>query len=100
MSFSNAYPVMREHPAEYDSSDPLSLIYEVCLQTSVKNNWLTQLLGAHRLLQTLMQGQILGRYQLWDFLIWSEGLMVRVSFQNRSSLSEFISFIKEKSTPA
>jgi hypothetical protein len=48
--------------------------------------------------QTLLQGELLGRYELLDFLIWPEGTFLRVRLPQ--DLSEFLRFLKDRSVPA
>lgn len=63
------------------------------------SSWLQNLSDAHRLVQTLLQGEILGDYTLLDFLIWPQGFFTRVSLKKTPSLAEFLKSIKEKSAP-
>ncbi|HEY5039278.1 MAG TPA: hypothetical protein VIJ93_09430, partial [bacterium] len=70
------------------------------LRTAPYTDWLKELQGAYRLIQTLLQGQLMGQYQLLDFLIWPQGIFARVVLKEIGSLSEFLKFLKEKSIPA
>ena len=75
-------------------------MYEISLRTVVYSDWLKELQGAHRLVQSLLQGQLMGQYHLLDFMIWPRGIFTRVALREASSLSEFLKFLKEKSIPA
>jgi hypothetical protein len=96
---SPAAPVVQETPLRYSSSQE-NFAYEVSLRTASSSPWLGELQVAHRLVQVLLRGELLGQYELLDFLIWPEGLLTRVSLKGAFSLSEFLSLLKEKSTPA
>jgi len=76
------------------------MVYEVSLRTAAYSDWLKKINGAHRLLQALLQGQMMGQYQLLDFIIQPDGLFTRVTLKNGSSLSDFLNWVKEKSIPA
>jgi hypothetical protein len=92
-------PGAQEAPFRYSSSQE-NFAYEVSLRTASSVPWLGELQAAHRLVQVLLRGELLGQYELLDFLIWPEGLLTRVSLKGSFSLSEFLSLLKEKSTPA
>ena len=96
----NVLPRLEEAPLVYGSSPEKRWVYEVSLGTPTGSNWLGSLPGAHRLIQALLQGQLLGQYELLDFLIWPGGLFTRVSLGTSASLSEFLNFLKEKTIPA
>ena len=93
-------PFVGEKSYEYPTAPFQEMVYEVSLKTKPYSAWLKDIHGAHRLIQALLQGQILGQYQLLDFLIRPEGLFTRVTLKNGSSLSEFLNWVKEKSSPA
>jgi hypothetical protein len=95
-----SFPHIQETPFEYQAQPRKNLFYEVSLKTSPSSDWLKELQGAHRLVQSLLQGELMGQYELLDFLIWPEGVFTRVSLKELSSLSEFLRFLKEKSAPA
>src|SRR5579871_2276599 len=97
---SQAVPFVRENPSLYSTPPRKNLTYEVSLRAAPSSSWLKELQGAHRLLQALLQGQLLGIYELLDFVIWSDGLFARVSLRGPSSLSEFLKFLKEKTIPS
>ncbi|HTC20275.1 MAG TPA: hypothetical protein VK859_05460 [bacterium] len=92
-------PGVHETPFRYSSSRE-NFAYEVSLRTASSSPWLGELRAAHRLVQVLLRGELLGQYELLDFLIWPEGLLTRVSLRGSFSLSEFLSLLKEKSAPA
>ena len=52
------------------------------------------LMQAHRLVRSLLQGEILDLYGLLDFVIWPQGLFLRISLKKFSTLSEFLAFLK------
>ena len=93
-------PFAREKNSAYSSNPFKEMVYEVSLKTAPYRDWLGELQGAHRLLQTLLQGQIMGNYHLLDFLIQPEGLFARVTLKNGSLLFDFLTWVKEKSCPA
>jgi hypothetical protein len=89
---------LQETPRGYSSSARQNFIYEISLRTRDNSPWLSDLLQAHRLVQALTQGQLLEQYELLDFLIWPEGFLLRVRLQNIPTLSDFLEFLKEKTT--
>jgi hypothetical protein len=89
---------LQETPRGYSSSARQNFIYEVSLRTKDGFPWLSDLLQAHRLVQALTQGRLLELYELLDFLIWPEGFFLRVRLQNIPTLSDFLEFLKEKTT--
>lgn len=93
-------PFVREKNSEYSALPFKEMVYEVSLKTVPYRDWLGELQGVHRLLKTLLQGQIMEHYRLLDFLIQPEGLFARVTLTNGSSLSDFLTLVKEKSCPA
>lgn len=101
MSYHSAplFPQVRETPFRY-SSPKENFTYEISLRTASSNPWLKELPAAHRLVQALAKGELLGQYDILDFLIWPEGLLTRVTLKKSHPLSEFLAFIKENSTPA
>ncbi len=88
---------VRENPFEYPHS-PRSLVYEVSLRTASYSHWLSDLQGAHRLVQTLLQGHLKGEYQLLDFVLWPKGLFTRVLLKDVPTLSGFLGSLKERSS--
>ena len=90
--------LLQEIPFTYGIPFRSGRLYEVGLRTVPHSNWLRDLPGAHRLVQTLLQGELLGRYELLDFLIWPEGTFLRVRLPQ--DLSEFLRFLKDRSVPA
>jgi hypothetical protein len=92
-------PQVRETPLRYSYSRQ-NFAYEISMRTESSRPWLKELLAAHRLVQTLLKGELLGQYELLDFLIWPDGFFTRISLKGHFSLSEFLTFLKEKSTPA
>lgn len=102
MSYSAAFHEnsVHETPNTYPTPSFKEMVYEVSLRTPAYSGWLREVQGAHRLLQALLQGQLMGHYQLLDFLIQPDGLFARVTLKNGSSLSDFLNWIKEKSSPA
>jgi hypothetical protein len=100
MSLSSSAPFLRESPFSYAAPPPKNVVYEISLRANVSSSWLKDLPGAHRLVQALLQGQLLGKYELLDFLIWPEGLFTRVSLKGAPSLAGFLKFLKERTIPA
>lgn len=98
-SSSNSFPAVRESPSGYSAFSPQSPVYELSLRTVPSSDWLHNLEGANRLVQALLQGRLLGHYALLDFLVWPEGLFLRVGLTGNRSLSEVLRFLKEKSAP-
>ena len=92
-------PQVRETPFRY-SSFKENFIYEISLRTASSRPWLQELQAAHRLVQALLKGELLGQYELFDFLIWPDGFFARVSLKKSFSLSEFLAFLKDKTAPA
>lgn len=90
--------LLQEIPLTYGIPSRSGRLYEVGLRTVPRSDWLRDLSGAHRLVQTLLQGELLGRYELLDFLIWPEGTFLRVRLPH--DLSEFLRFLKDRSVPA
>ena len=91
---------VHERSFEYSTSPNREFVYEISLQTTSYQDWLKELQNAHRLVQTLLQGQLMGQYRLLDFLIWPQGIFTRIVLRDIASLSEFLRFLKEKSIPA
>ena len=90
--------LLQEVPFTYGIPSRPARLYEVGLRTAPHSNWLRDLPGAHRLVQTLLHGELLGRYELLDFLIWPEGTFLRIRLPQ--DLSEFLRFLKDRSVPA
>lgn len=91
------HPFVHENSFEYPAS-PRSLVYEVSLRTASYSHWLSDLQGAHRLVQTLLQGHLTGEYQLIDFFLWPKGLFTRIILKDAPTLSGFLGFLKERSS--
>ncbi len=98
-SHSIGYPFAQEPPTPF-SAPSQGFLYEVSLRTPLYSQWLKELPGFHRLLQTLFQGELLGQYELVDLVVWPEGLFVRLSLKGSSSLSDFLTYLKERTVPA
>jgi hypothetical protein len=88
--------IAREESKPYPGFSQKDLIYEVSLKTKNAAPWLSDLPQAYRLIQALTQGQLLDQYKIMDFLIWSEGFFLRVKLRSMPALSDFLSFLKEK----
>ncbi len=97
---SHSFPAVQEPPSGYSAFSPQSPVYELSLRTAPSADWLHDLEGANRLVQALLQGRLLGHYALLDFLVWPEGLFLRVGLTGNRSLSEVLRFLKEKSAPS
>jgi len=93
-------PFAQEPPVPYSKPSPQGFLYEVSLHTPLYSQWLKELQGFHRLIQTLFQGELLGQYELVDLVIWPEGLFARVSLKGAFSLSEFLKYLKGRTVPA
>lgn len=100
MSYFCDFPHLHEAPLEYSPSPRREVVYEVSLRARADSDWLKELQNAHRLTQVLLQGHLLGEYELLDFLIWPEGVFTRVSLTGVPSLAGFLRLLKEKSVPA
>ena len=100
LSHSVMEPSVQEPPVPYLGPSSPGCLYEVSLRTPLYSTWLGELQGAHRLIQTLFQGQLLGYYDLVDAVVWSEGFFARVSLKEGSSLSGFLKFLKERTVPS
>lgn len=96
---STVFPSLQEPSYPYSPFSRQNVVYEVLLQVADASSPLKDLSNAHRLVQTLLQGELLGDYELMDFLVWPEGLLVRLSLKKTPSLARFLKFLKEKSTP-
>lgn len=99
MSFSPFTPYLQESPAGYSPFPLREPVYEIALKTAGTPDGLKYLQDAHRLVQALLQGDLLGDYKLLDFMLWPEGLFTRVSLRNDLPLAEFLKFLRERSTP-
>ncbi len=93
-----AHPWVQEPPSPYSPFSRRTLVYEVALRTASPES-LKDLSHAHRLVRALVQGEVLGAYELMDFLLWPEGVFLRVRLEKTPSLAEFLGFLREKSTP-
>ncbi|SRR5579871_179001 len=96
---STAYPSVQESPSPYSPFSRKNTVYEVSLQVAPSSSWLQDLSNAHRLVQTLLQGELMGDYDLLDFLVWPGGLFTRLSLKKTPSLAECLKSLKEKSAP-
>ena len=99
-SSSHSNLLVQEDKFKYSTPSGNGFVYEISLRTVAYSDWLKELQGAHRLVQSLLQGQLMGQYHLLDFLIWPRGIFTRVALRDASSLREFLKFLKEKSVPA
>ena len=88
---------LREAPSPYSPFSRENVIYEVSLRAA--SSWLKELSHTHRLVQALLQGDLLGNYEILDFLIWPEGILFRASLGTTPSLAELLRTLKEKSIP-
>ena len=79
MPLTPSFSKTQESPFGYSVSFGEKPVFEVSLRTREPSDSLKDLSNAQRLVQVLLQGEILGEYSLFDFLIWPEGLFVRVS---------------------
>lgn len=87
--------LLYETPSSYS---PLKgMVYEVSLRVRGSAGRLKDLKQAHRLVQCLLQGELLGLYRLLDFVLWPQGLLLRVSLKGFSTLSEFLAYLKRQS---
>ncbi len=89
--------LVHEPPSSYSSFPLREMVYEVSLRVRDSSDDLKDLGRAHRLVQSLLRGQLLGLYDLMDFVLWPEGLFLRVSLKGFSTLSEFLSYLKGQS---
>ncbi len=96
---SSTAPAVRETPSSYSPFSRKNAVYEVSLQVAPSSPWLQDLSNAHRLVQTLLQGELLGDYDLLDFLVWPGGLFTRLALKKTPSLAECLRSLKEKSAP-
>lgn len=92
--------LVQEPPAGYSHSPSRTPIYEIALRVNPAHGLLKDLQSAHRIVQALRQGEILGNYGILDFLIWPQGVFARISLKDIPRLSDFLSFLKEKAAPA
>jgi hypothetical protein len=95
---SPSVPSLQEPPSFYSPFSRKNTVYEVSLRAA--SPWLKELSNTHRLVQALLRGDLLGNYEIWDFLIWPEGILFRLSLGKTPSLAELLKFLKEKSVPA
>jgi hypothetical protein len=75
-------------------------VYEIFMGAGPAGDCLQGLPGAHRLVQALLKGELSGRYELLDFLIWPGGLLARLSPRAAFSLPDLLDFLKEQSSPS
>lgn len=96
----SATAVLQAHetPKSYSVGPLRDLTYEVSLKTQAAAPWLADLPQACRLIQALTQGQLLDEYEILDFLIWAEGFFLRVKLHSMPALSDFLAFLREKTT--
>lgn len=90
-------PQVQEEHFPYSFQENIN--YEISLRTASSRPWLKELQAAHRLVQVLLKGEWVGQYEILDFLIWPEGLLIRLSLKKSYRLAEFLAFLKEQSTP-
>ena len=95
MSFSQS--LLYETPSSYSSFPLKGMAYEVSLRVRGSADHLKELKQAHRLVQSLLQGELLGLFNLLDFVLWPQGLLLRVSLKEFSTLSEFLAYLKRQS---
>jgi hypothetical protein len=86
-----------ETPSTYSSFPLRGMVFEVSLRVRDFSDDLKDLGRAHRVVQSLLRGQLLGLYELMDFILWPEGLFLRVSLKGFSTLSEFLTYLKGQS---
>lgn len=91
---------IQEPPGSYSPAPSRTRIYEIALRVDPANGLLKDLQSAHRMVQALRQGEILGSYEVLDFLIWPQGVFTRVFLRDIPLLSDFLSFLKEKAAPS
>lgn len=91
---------VQEPPTRYSPTPPRTQIYEIALRVNPARGLLKDLQSAHRMVQALRQGEILGNYEVLDFLIWPQGVFTRIFLRDIPRLSDFLSFLKEKAVPA
>lgn len=96
---SSIVPEIRENPSSYSPFSRKNVIYEISLWVAPSSTWLQELPNSHRLVQTLLQGELLEEYELLDFLIWPGGIFTRLSLKKAPSLAECLRSLKEKSAP-
>lgn len=90
-------PLLHETPSTYSSFPLKGMVYEVSLRVRDSSDHLKELKQAHRLVQSLLQGELLGLYTLLDFVLWPQGLLLRVSLKEFTTLSEFLNYLKRQS---
>ena len=86
-----------EKTSSYSSFPLKGMVYELSLRVRDSADRLKELKQAHRLVQSLLQGELLGLYNLLDFVLWPQGLLLRVSLKEFSTLSEFLAYLKRQS---
>jgi hypothetical protein len=84
----------QETPSSYSSFPLRGMVYEVSLRVRNSADDLKDLGRSHRVVQSLLRGQLLGLYDLMDFILWPEGLFLRVSLKGFATLSEFLTYLK------
>lgn len=88
---------VRENPSSYAAFPLKGMVYEISLRVRDSSDDLKDLKKVHRLVQSLLEGQLLGLYDLLDFVLWPQGLFLRVYLKGFSTLSEFFAFLKRQS---
>ena len=96
--FALSHPSVAEPPSAYSPFSRKYLVYEVALRPASSQRF-KDLSHAHRLVRALLQGEVLGAYELMDFLVWPDGVFLRVVLKKTPSLAGFLRFLREKSTP-
>ncbi len=89
--------------AVYEPHSPYSafpmrgMVYEISLRVRDSSDHFQDLYQSHRLVQTLLKGQMLDLYNMRDFVLWPNGLFLRISLKGFATLSEFFDFLKKQS---
>ncbi len=73
------------------------MVYEISLRVRDSSDHFQDLYQSHRLVQTLLKGQMLDLYNMRDFVLWPNGLFLRISLKGFATLSEFFDFLKKQS---
>lgn len=90
---------LREDASGYTPGPLRGAVYEVSMRTAASTDWLKDLRNAHRLVQALLTGKARGDFDLLDFLLWPEGVFLRVRLEPSRPLGELLKFLREASTP-
>jgi hypothetical protein len=89
---------LQEGPLQYGAFH--DSVFEISLRAAEGSDWLQHLSGAHRVVQALFQGELLGQYELLDFLLWPQALFARVRMRERENLSNFLGLLHSRTVPA